>query len=278
MVKKKRTKGIDITKEIFAENKEEMNNNNMLDNYNNNRHFNHNSGKFSSNNVGGRNNGGHNNGNRNNGYQNNGGHNNGYHNDGRNNGGHNNGYHNDGRNNGGHNNGYHNDGRNNGGRDNGFRDNNRENYRDGGGGGWRNDKIKPREEKPYYDRGLYYKEIYIRDYLHTHVKENLENEMKELDELGENKRKVIFHFKEEDIIDNCFKRSDEDIYQYLSKMKKTQNGRSFNPISSSLYKILNHENEETKEKSTFDGLFVKNVLLKQSNFSNYVWILTVSLN
>jgi hypothetical protein len=35
---------------------------------------------------------------------------------------------------------------------------------------------------------------------------------------------------------------------------------------------------KTKEKSTFDGLFVKNVLLKQSNFSNYVWILTVSLN
>jgi hypothetical protein len=138
----------------------------------------------------------------------------------------------------------------------------------------------------FFDRGLSRDESKLRTYIYNYLKANIEQQIKENQETGNSTNKLVFNIKEDDIIKDVFGGDNRvDVYDMLNRKREShREGRSgtqlFNPIASSVFKALNgfepdKDMDSQQKRVMYSGLTIKNVSIEISHFSKYVWSVIV---
>jgi hypothetical protein len=143
---------------------------------------------------------------------------------------------------------------------------------------------KDRTGIQFFDRGLSRDEIKLRNYIYDYLKSNIESQIKENHDTGNPTDKLVFNIKEDDMIDEVFNGNKKvNVYDMLHRKRENhKDGKLFNPIASSVFKALNgfqpteQDGKPTESvRLTYSGLTIRNVTIDMSNFSNYVWSIQI---
>ena len=129
----------------------------------------------------------------------------------------------------------------------------------------------------FFNRGLYRDEKLLRNYLYEYLQYYLETRIKEDEESGNFSNKLTFNLKEQQIVEDVF--GDDNRVNVYRMLKKT-NDRGFNPICSSVYRAMvgMEPGKDRGDPKLYNGnMMIKNITIAESQFSEYVWCIHVLL-